>query len=214
MTDSSKAQWTPIAHLLRPQGRRGELLAEPLSTLESLFSSGSSVRLGAGDANTPSEKSTIHTIEEHWFPTGRQAGRIVLKLSGCNTISDAESLAGQRVFIPSTELPKLDEDTFFIGDLLDCELYNGETLVGKVTDVQFPTSPDGRSRLEDAAPLLAVTPGTQDSEEPLLIPFVKAWLESIDVAGKRIIMHLPEGLLDTPGSEVEPPLGDSESGLP
>jgi 16S rRNA processing protein RimM len=31
--------------------------------------------------------------------------------------------------------------------------------------------------------------------EPLLIPFVRAHLESVDATMKRIVMHLPEGLM-------------------
>jgi hypothetical protein len=41
------------------------------------------------------------------------------------------------------------------------------------------------------------TPPPAEAPEPVLIPFVLAWLESVDIAARRITMHLPEGLLDT-----------------
>jgi 16S rRNA processing protein RimM len=211
--------WLPIAHLLRPQGRRGELLAEPLSDLPGLFAAGREAALAAPDSTTPGA-STLR-IEEHWLPTGKNAGRIVLKLSGCDTITQAEALAGQQLLIPRTDLPHLDPDTFFVADLIGCTLYDaaaphGPTPVGTIVALEFATAPDGRTRLEDAAPLLAVQPlppnpaaqsapphaphpvAPADLPEPTLVPFVRAWLDSVDIAARRITMRLPEGLFGPP----------------
>jgi 16S rRNA processing protein RimM len=133
----------------------------------------------------------------------------VLKLSGCDSINDAELLAGRQVLVSAAELPALDADTFFVGDLLGCAFYDGEVHAGTIVDVEFPTGPDGRTRLADAAPLLSVTlveDGAED--EPVLVPFVRAWLESVDLGSKRVVMHLPAGLLGG-AEEVE---GDDEPG--
>jgi 16S rRNA processing protein RimM len=201
----STSAWFPLARLLRPQGRRGELLADPLSDLPDLFATSREVVLAPANSTTPAPNSIRLQIEEHWFPTGKNAGRIVLKLSGCDSISAAEALAGQQLLIPSDQLPALPPGTFFVGDLVGCTVYNANTPnaadpVGTVTDVEFATAPDGRTRLEDAAPLLAVeqTPGS----ESILIPFVLAWVDSIDIPNRRITMHLPEGLLGPPEDPV------------
>jgi 16S rRNA processing protein RimM len=195
--------WLPLAQLMRPQGRRGELLAQPLSDLPGLFAAGTATRLAAGTSSTPESTSELLRIEDHWFPTGKNAGRIVLKLSGCDSIDAAEALAGRQLLIPSAAMPALDSDTFFVADLVGCTLFDGDIPVGTITGLEFPTGPDGRTRLEDAAPLLAVSgvpPGDASSQteaaEPMLVPFVRAWLESVDVPARRITMHLPEGLLD------------------
>jgi 16S rRNA processing protein RimM len=209
----STSGWFPIARLLRPQGRRGELLAEPLSDLPGLFDNHHDVVLAAADAAAPAPDSPTLRIEEHWLPTGKNAGRVVLKLSGCDTISAAEALAGQQLFIARSELPTLDPGTFFVGDLLGCTVYNADDPIGTIVDVEFATAPDGRTRLEYAAPLLAVelaelTSRTPPSE-PVLIPFVLAWIDSIDIAARRITMHLPDGLLEASEDSVSPE--DSES---
>jgi 16S rRNA processing protein RimM len=197
--------WLPLAHLLRPQGRRGELLADPFTDLPGLFSAGREAVLAAAGATAPAHSAIPLQIEDHWFPTGKNAGRIVLKLSGCNSISDAEAIAGQHLLIRTTELPPLDPDTFFVGDLVGCTLLDssapGDPIpVGTIVDLEFATAPDGRTRLEDAAPLLAVTPlnPTFDTPEDILVPFVRAWLDSVDIPARRITMRLPEGLFDTP----------------
>jgi 16S rRNA processing protein RimM len=201
--------WLPIAHLLRPQGRRGELLAEPLSDLPGLFTPGREAALAPPNSTTPGP-STVR-IDEHWLPTGKNAGRLVLKLSGCDTITQAEALAGQQLLIPRTDLPQLDPDTFFVADLVGCTLYdaaapNRPTPVGTIVALEFATAPDGRTRLEDAAPLLAVQPippetssaiTKEETPEPTLVPFVRAWLDSVDIPAKRITMRLPEGLLSS-----------------
>jgi 16S rRNA processing protein RimM len=195
----STSGWFPIARLLRPQGRRGELLADPLSDLPDLFAPNREVLLAPANASGPAPNTLPLHIEEHFFPTGKNAGRVVLKLSGCDNISAAELLAGQQLFIPTDQLPPLDPGTFFVGDLLGCTLYDAaspNTPAGTVTDVEFATAPDGRTRLEDAAPLLAIELADQPpGAEPILVPFVLAWIDTIDIAARRITMHLPEGLL-------------------
>jgi 16S rRNA processing protein RimM len=208
LNGTSTSSWFPIARLLRPQGRRGEILADPLSDLPGLFDVTHDVVLAAADAAAPASGSPPLRIEEHWLPTGKNAGRVVLKLSGCDSISAAEALAGQQLLIARSQLPTLDPGTFFVGDLLGCTVYNttadnpaGDP-IGTIVDVEFATAPDGRTRLEDAAPLLAVELAELTSStpppEPVLIPFVLDWIDSIDITARRITMHLPDGLLETP----------------
>jgi 16S rRNA processing protein RimM len=217
----SQSVWVPIAHLLRPQGRRGEILAEPLSDLPDIFTSGREFVLSPIHDPSPTSGSLpVHTqvhIQEHWYPTGKNAGRVVLKLSGCDSISDAESLAGQHLLIASSQLPALDADTFFVGDLVGCTVCDAGSPIGTIVGVEFPVGPDGRTRLEDAATLLAVqlspaahhfdlsTPSAPSNElpEPVLIPFVRAWLDTVDIPGRRISMHLPEGLVESVAAEVK-----------
>jgi 16S rRNA processing protein RimM len=215
----SNSGWVPLARLLRPQGRRGELLADPLSDLPDIFTAGRELTLAAPNTSTPAPNAPTLRIEEHFFPTGKNAGRVVLKLSGCDSITQAEALAGHQLLLPSDQLPTLDPDTFFVGDLVGCTLFNADQPIGTIVDVEFATAPDGRTRLEDAAPLLAVQllPSPNQAPEPaspsdpiqapdpVLIPFVRAWLDTVDIPARRITMHLPEGLLTTPDPTPDDP---------
>jgi 16S rRNA processing protein RimM len=200
---SSSSQWIAAARLLRPQGRRGELLADPLTDLPDIFSTG--LRVSLRDPHSASATET--TIESSWSPTGRNAGRVVLKLAGVDSISDAEPLIGRELLILSSNLPPLEPDTWFVRDLIGCELLDGATPIGQISAVEYPMSSDGRTRLPDAAPLLEVTllpsdssnePGPEPPAPPetALIPFIKAWLDSVDLNARRVIMHLPPGLLN------------------
>ena len=209
---ADSGSWIPAARLLRPQGRRGELLAELLSDLPGLFAPGRCVSLAASGTAPATET----TIESQWSPTGRNAGRVVLKLAGVDTISDAELLAGRELLVLASDLPPLEPDTWFVRDLLGCQLFDGATLIGEITGVEYPMSADGRTRLPDAAPLLQVTgiphsrsntevssADTPSHAEPALIPFLKSWLDSVDLSRKRLVMHLPAGLVAPESAEDE-----------
>lgn len=188
-----------LACLLRPQGRKGELLADLLTDFPDQLGSADGVYLVAANAEAPTPNTTRIHVESQWLPTGKNAGRIVLKLAGCDTISAAERLADMKLMLPAAERPALDADTFYVSDLIGSTLLDRqadrETLVGEVVDVEFATSPDGRTRLPDAAPLLAVRPrGSPPDAEPFLIPFVRANLLSVNPAARQIVMSLPPGL--------------------
>ena len=58
MSLNPQNQWAAIAVLLRPQGRRGELLADPLTDLPELFASGRSVWLASAVADAPADGVT------------------------------------------------------------------------------------------------------------------------------------------------------------
>jgi len=186
---------------MRPQGRKGEVLAELLTDyeLDTQFRAGRLISLAKPDATQPTPSSVPLAIEEHWLPVGKNAGRIVLKLAGHDSISQAELLSGLQVMVPAAELPSLEEDTYYVSDLVGCTLFNGDQPAGLVVDVQFAMSPDGKTRLPEAAPLLGIQLlNSPADEDPILVPFVLAHLQSVDLAAKRITMNLPEGLLDQP----------------
>jgi len=187
------AAWTVLAHLLRPQGRKGEVLAELLTDFPARFDDRDQIFLAPPNfAGLPSDARPIQVIG-HWLPVGRNQGRIVLHFAGIDSIEQAETLAHLEVIVPTTSRVELEDDEEYIDDLIDCLVFDGELPVGSVTAVDFPTTPDGARRLESAAPLLTVL--TPQGDE-ILIPYVQSFLVSLSTADKRIHMKLPAGLLD------------------
>lgn len=194
----SQTSWVVLAHLLRPQGRKGELLAELLTDFPEKFEERSKVFLAPSGFDGESSSARQAEVVGHWLPVGKNVGRIVLQFAGIESISDAEKLAGLDVMVPREKRVELAEDAAYTSDLIGCTVFDNASEVGVVTDVQFAVTPDGARRLEDAAPLLVVT--AADGGE-VLVPFAKAFLVSMDVARKRIEMALPEGLLDVNRSD-------------
>jgi 16S rRNA processing protein RimM len=194
---NSAPQWIVLAQILRPQGRKGEVLADLFTDFPERFQSKPAVWLApAGFAGLPSADASAAQpaeIASHWLPVGKNAGRVVLHFVGVDSIERAELLAGKEVVVPATERVPLEDGAAYISDLEGCTVYDGDRALGVVDDVQFPTSPDGARRLEEAAPLLSIL--TPEGDE-ILVPFVKAYLRELDVAAKSIRMVLPDGLAE------------------
>jgi 16S rRNA processing protein RimM len=200
MTQSPPA-WIVLAHLLRPQGRKGEVLAELFTDFPERFEDQRRVFLAAPGFEGEEAEARSAEVVAFWLPVGKNEGRVVLQFAGIDTISDAESIAGLDVLVPREQRLRLDDESVYISELIGCTVYDGSMSVGAVEDVQFAMTADGGRRLDDAAPLLAVRSPEGDE---ILIPFAKAFVVAVDTGAKRIEMTLPEGLI-----EVNRPVGGS-----
>jgi 16S rRNA processing protein RimM len=172
---------------VKPQGRRGEVSAELLTDFPERFAERSHLWLrGPGDAVREME------LEEFW----PHKGRIVLKFRGVDSISDAELLAGCEVQVPLADRTPLEPGAAYISDLVGCVVSvdeNGaQREIGTVGDVVFGAG---------EAPLLVVRQG----EIEHMVPMVERFIETLDLAGKRLLMKLPDGLL-----EINAPLSKEE----
>jgi 16S rRNA processing protein RimM len=196
----SAAQWIVLAHILRPQGRKGEVLADLFTDFPERFDQHPRVWLAplgfADQAVTGlAAGAGVESAEvaSHWLPMGKNAGRIVFHFAGTDSIEKAEQLAGKDVLVPLTERMPLAPGAAYVSDLIGCTVYDRGQALGVVESVEFPTSPDGSRRLEEAAPLLAVKSPRGDE---VLVPFVSSFLQDIDLGAKSIRMALPEGLAE------------------
>ncbi len=182
--------WVHVARVIRPQGRRGEVLAEILSDYPDRFAPMRNAFLWRGN-NRP---VTPILLENSWL----HKGKVVLKFAHVDSISSAEELRGAELVIPQAERIPLQSDEVYISDLIGCEL----------VEVQGnrPPSPLGTVRdvIQQAqtADLLIVEGADGMQYE---IPFAKAYVVKIDVAGRRLEMSLPSGLL-----EMNAPLTEEE----
>lgn len=189
----NKPSWIVLAHLLRPQGRKGEVLAELFTDFPERFESQKRVYLAAPGFNGEADDARAVEVMAFWLPVGKNQGRIVLHFAGIDSISDAESIAGLDVVVPREERLRLEDESVYISELIGCTVFDGVRAVGVVEDVQFAMSADGARRLDEAAPLLTVI--SPDGDE-VLIPFAKSFLVSVNTEAKRIEMMLPEGLIE------------------
>ena len=189
---SDTSSWIVLARLIRPQGRKGELLAELLTDFPDRFVGRENLFLAPPDFAGKPEDARHVDVTSSWLPVGKNKGRVVLHFAGTDTISDAEALAGLDVLVPREQRVALDAEAVYVSDLVGCVVFDNGAEVGKITDVEFPAASDG-SRLDDAAPLLEVE--SVDGGE-ILVPFARTFLKTIDLEGKRIEMNLPAGLLD------------------
>lgn len=189
MTPEEQAgeRWAILARLVRPQGRHGEILADILTDFPARFADRKRLFLLSSEISPGFLREVA--LDNHWL----HKGRIVLKLAGVDSISDADKLRGLLVAIPRSERAALEDDSVYIGDLIGCEIIDVSgtpARIGVVTDFD-----------SEAGLLQVKTPGGEEA----LVPFAKAYLKTVDLAGKRIEMHLPKGLL-----EINAPMTNEE----
>jgi len=195
MEDAS--EWIVLAHILRPQGRRGEVLADLFTDFPERFASHPHVWLAAAGfaerlpADRTAARAERSEVAAHWLPVGRNSGRIVLHFAGVDTIEQAERLAGKDVLVPIDQRLPLEPGAAYISELIGSTVFDRGVALGVVEAVEFATSPDGSRRLDEAAPLLSVL--SAEGEE-ILIPFASAFLLELNLPQKSIRMDLPEGL--------------------
>lgn len=90
----------------------------------------------------------------------------------------AEALKGARIFVPRSSFPSAAEDEYYWVDLLGLDVVNREDQpLGRVTDL-LDTGAHSVLRVERA--------GADGKPVEQLIPFVAAYIDAVDMAGRRI----------------------------
>lgn len=109
---------------------------------------------------------------------------VLLKLEGVNDRTAAEALRGQLISVRREQAVVLPPDTWFICDLLGCQVYDQEHgHLGELADVLQTAAHDVYTvRLA----------GSRD----LLFPALKTILTKVDLVARRIDVLLPEGLYE------------------
>jgi 16S rRNA processing protein RimM len=189
MSDEGDDEFVLLARLVRAQGRHGEVIAEILTDFPECFSERTHIWLLPPDAKAAPREAEL---ERHWF----HKGRVVFKIAGVDSISDAAVLNGWQVAIPREQRASLSGDSVYVADLIGCHVIDetsGAVDLGPVLDVARGTG--------EALDMLVLKSG----EEELLIPFAKAYLVALNLNERVLRMRLPEGLtsINAPMSEEE-----------
>lgn len=167
-----------LAVLARVWGRRGELFAVSLSSGVERFQELREVYL-FGAPGAPGEQRPVE-IESVW----EHRGGLIFKFRGIDSIAEAELVQRAEVRLPLEARRQLPPGEYYQSDLVGCQVVeraSGERL-GVVTACQ-----------EYGGPLLLEV---ERQGEPLLIPFARSICVEVNVAGRRILVDLPEGLKD------------------
>jgi 16S rRNA processing protein RimM len=188
---TTPGDWTWLARIRRPQGRKGEVFADLLTDFPEKFAERRRLWLltTSGGGSDRLVRSMVEQAPRdveliaHWL----HKGGIVLHFAGIDSISAAETLKGMIVAIPSSERAALDEDEVYIADLIGCVLMDvagaEPFVVGEIEEVDRTAGP---------VALLVV----RGAAGEVLIPFAKSYLRKIDLVARRVEMALPEGLVD------------------
>ncbi len=104
---------------------------------------------------------------------------VIAALDGVADRNEAEGLKGVRLYVAKDALPPPDEDEFYHADLLGLEVVQDGEPVGTVRSI----IPAGETEV------LEIDRGP--GEQRLLVPFTRAAVPEIDVAGGRLTIDPP-----------------------
>lgn len=112
-------------------------------------------------------------------------GAVVARLDGVADRDQAEALKGVQLYVDRGRLPDQEEDVWYHADLIGLSAFDGNGAgVGTIVAVQNYGAGD----------LLEIRPA--DGGPTVLVPFTSDIVPEVDVAGGRIRIDPPEGLLE------------------
>ena len=115
--------------------------------------------------------------------TGQTSGALTARIEGIATPEEANALKGQTLYADRARLPSLGDDEYYHADLIGLTVSDtGGAALGTVIAVLN----------HGAGDILEIRP---PGGESFLLPFTLAAVPTVDLAGKRIVADLPEGLL-------------------
>lgn len=180
MPEKEEGEYVALARIARPQGRRGEVVAELLTDSSERFAKLKEVFVGE-----PGGETRTLALERAWA----HKGRVVLKFSGVDSIGAAEELRGLHVLVPAGERARLEPGRYYVSDLVGCrvlvEREGARREIGTVTEIESTGGAD----------LLHVAP-SDGARNEILIPLAEEICTEIDPAAKTIVVNPPEDLLE------------------
>jgi len=157
----------------KPHGVRGEASVEPWTNDARRFEEVKRVTLVSPD-EARTREATIASVRLH-------GGRALVAFDGIDSPEAVRELANWTIEIPESEARTLDAGEYFLHDLVGMQLVDAQGKPrGEVIDAY-----EGGGGV-----LLNVRHGGAEFE----VPFAADICTSIDVAAKRMVVNLPEGL--------------------
>lgn len=165
-----------VGIIRKAHGVRGEASVEPWTDSLDRFDELKTVTLVSPD-DSETRPATIENMRVH-------LGRALVKFAGFDSPEEVQRLHGWTIEIPEAEARELDEDEYFLHDLVGLTLFDAQGRErGVVVDVY-----------EGGGGLLLNVRRADGKEFEL--PFAADLCTEIDVKAKKMIVALPEGLDD------------------
>lgn len=163
-----------IGQIINTHGNRGELKIYPLTDdinrfceLDHVF-----IRSGEDYREYRVNRARIHR------------DTVIISFGEIKDMNEAEKLKGRYLELPVKELKPLPPGHYYIFELVGLAVYEGDILLGEVTDVLKTGSND------------VYVVKASGGNKQILIPAIKEVVKSIDLKSGTIKVILPPGLLD------------------
>jgi 16S rRNA processing protein RimM len=172
---------TIVGRVRRAHGIHGELVIEPLTDVpDAVFAPGRRVFAGTVDGDPAPDGRTLVVEESRPF----KGGGWIVAFDGIADRNEAEHWRERYVLAPTNELTPVAEHEVYLHDLFGLSVVRAGSLepVGDVTDVY--ELPQG------------IMLDVRRPKGSVLIPFRPEVVTQVDLAGRRLIVDPPEGLIE------------------
>ena len=161
-----------IGEIVGTHGIKGTNRMRSYAESLSVFGPGRSILIR--DRHGREVRHEINWVKPHTGPP-------LVSFKGVTNCDQAKTLVGSKLFIPESELPELEEGTYYWHELIGIEVYTstGEFL-GRIESI-----------IETGSNDVYVV---QKDQKEVLIPALESVVLEIDLQNKRMRVDLPEGL--------------------
>ncbi|MBI3939558.1 MAG: 16S rRNA processing protein RimM [Acidobacteria bacterium] len=174
MKSSSSDSWIAVGRIRSAHGLHGEVTVDVLTDSPERFRQGSALYLRRSGGNPAPVRVQMSR------PHGRY---LILKLEAAETRTDAEQLKAGELVIPKSDVKALPPGHYYPFQLVGCEVVDSSgKSVGTVADI-----------MQTAGGALL---GVKSQRREVLIPMVEGIVTRLDLAERRIEVHLPAGLME------------------
>ena len=173
--DAPTARLVVIGEIARAHGLRGEVRVTPLTDDPERFERVRECVLwdAARDRREPRRITAAR----------RQGDAVLVGFAGCESADDARALVGRLVALPEDEALPLGPGRFYPWQLEGCRVVTEDgRRVGEVARIERSPGHD----------LWVVADGAREH----LIPAVPEIVSEVDLAGRRVVIRPPDGLLE------------------
>lgn len=164
-----------VGRVRRPHGVRGEVVVTELTDIAGRFDEGSQLvaRMSSGES--------LSVVVASARPHGDVS---LVRFEGCEDRDAAERFRAAMLEVERSAVPPSPEGAFYYYELVGCRCFDRRS--GELGEVV--------GLIEDGGGLLLEL---QSSRGRVLIPFVKAYVASIDIERGLIELDLPSDLVET-----------------
>lgn len=165
-------QFLQVGVISSTHGIRGEVKVFPTTDDPVRFKKLKKVLLDTGNERLELEIQSVKFFKQF----------VILKFRGFDSINDIEKYKGKSLLVPRKEAVELEENEYYIADLIGMEVFAGEERFGVLKDV-----------IETGANEVYIIESDRHGE--VLIPAIRDCILDVDVAGKTMKIRLLDGLI-------------------
>lgn len=162
-----------IGQIVNTFGIKGQIKVKPFTDDIRRFDNLKEVYV---EKNNTKKKYEIEEVKYH-------KDMVLIKFKGIETVEQAEKLKNSYVTISRDSAEELEEDRYYIVDLLGLEVYTDEQILLGILEDIFNTGSNDIYVVKSS-----------DGKQ-ILLPAIKDVVKNIDIENKKIIVHIIPGLI-------------------